>query len=99
MPVGAQPSGRDAGATVFVSWAPVTLPGGAAVAGYVVARINAATGAEATVNPGCAGVVATSSCTETGVAPGSWVYTETPVLANWTGSASPASGTIVVPLT
>ncbi len=67
------------------------------MAGYIVNRYNASTGAPATVGAGCSGVVTTTTCTEVSVAPGTWVYTDTPVQVNWTGGASPDSSAIVVP--
>jgi hypothetical protein len=36
-------------------------------------------------------VVATTICTETGVASGNWVYTDTPVQGGWAGAQSPPS--------
>jgi hypothetical protein len=91
MPTGTAPAGRSGSTTVAISWAPATLPGGQAVAGYVIHRYNATTGIAATVQGGCSGVVATPSCSETGVPAGRWVYTDTPVQLSWTGTESPDS--------
>jgi hypothetical protein len=96
MPGGTAPSGSAAGASVTISWTAAVFPAGTAVAGYVISRYNASTGAPATVNAGCSGLVTTTTCTEQSVQPGTWVYTDTPVQASWTGPASPDSAPIVV---
>ncbi len=97
MPTGSQPSGRATSTQVVVSWAPATLPGGQAVAGYLVDRTNADTGAQSPAGPGCSGVVTTDHCTETSVPAGSWIYTDTPVLHSWSGPVSPGSAPVSVP--
>lgn len=100
MPTGNAPSVSVAGSNVTVRWSAATLPGGVDVAGYIVQRFNAATGQLATIGPSCAGVVTSTTCTETGVPAGSWVYTDTPVQANWSGSQSPDSPPVTIsPLT
>jgi hypothetical protein len=97
MPTGATPSGSVGGTSVLVTWSAVALSNGTAVAGYVVNRYDATTDTKEVVGPGCSGVVATTSCTETSVPAGSWVYTDTPVEANWTGGESAKSATVTVP--
>jgi hypothetical protein len=99
MPSGTAPSGSAASASVTISWSAAKFPNGTAVAGYVINRYNAITGALATVNAGCSGVVTTPTCTEQSVQPGTWVYTDTPVQLTWTGGASPDSAPIVVQVT
>jgi hypothetical protein len=96
MPAGSAPSGTVLGNQVTVSWPPATFANGVDVAGYIVNRYNASTGASATVGNGCSGVVTTTSCTETSVAPGPWLFTETPVEVNWTGGQSADSAPVVV---
>lgn len=99
MPAGNTPSVAVTGSNVTVQWAAATLPGGIAVAGYIVQRYNALNGQLATIGPSCAGIVTSTSCTETGVPAGSWVYTDTPVLANWSGpQSSPSPPATVNPL-
>jgi hypothetical protein len=98
MPAGLAPTASTAGSTVTVGWPAATFADGTAVAGYVVNRYNASTGASATVGGSCGGVITNTSCSEA-VAPGSWIYTDTPVQLNWTGTASPLSNTITIPLT
>jgi hypothetical protein len=97
MPTGSLPSARAARTEIIVSWSAVTLPGGQAVAGYVVDRTNATTGAESPAGPGCSGVVTADSCTEASVPVGSWIYTDTPVLRFWSGPPSPGSVPVSVP--
>ncbi len=99
MPTGTAPAGSASGTAVTISWSAATMANGVAVAGYIINRYNSSTGAPATVGAGCSGVVTTTTCTEPSVAPGTWVYTETPVQLNWTGSHSPESPPIVVRLT
>lgn len=88
MPAGASPTAGASGDVATVTWAAVTLAGGTPVAGYVIARYNAA-GAPQTVGGTCAGVVTTTTCTERVVGSGPWTYTDTPVVAAWTGAESP----------
>lgn len=89
--------GAASGTSVSVRWPAVTLSNGTPVAGYVIRRFDALNGAEATVGPGCSGVVTTTICTELSVPAGTWVYTDTPVLLSWTGGQSSATAPIVVP--
>lgn len=91
MPTGNTPSVSASGSSVSVRWTAATLAGGTAVAGYVIHRYDAATGAPATVGAGCSGTVTTTTCTETSVPSGTWVYTDTPVQDSWTGAESPQS--------
>lgn len=100
MPAGSTPSVTLSGSNVTVRWSAATLPGGTDVAGYIVNRYDAVTGAPATVGAACSGIVTSTSCTESAVPDGSWVYTDTPVQVNWTGQESPQSSTVTIsPLT
>ena len=96
MPTGATPSGASSSSSVTVSWAAAELSNGTPVAGYVLNRYNSSTGAPSTVGAGCSGIVTATSCTEESVPAGTWVYTDTPVQMNWTGTASAESAPIVV---
>ncbi len=96
MPTGSAPSGAVVGTSVTVSWSTAELSNGTAVAGYVIERFNTSTGAQATVGAACSGTVTATSCTESAVAAGTWVYTDTPVEASWTGGASPDSAVVTV---
>jgi len=96
MPTGTAPSGSAVGSAVTISWPAATFADGVPVAGYVINRYNAATGGPATVGPGCNGVVTATSCTESSVPGGQWVYTDTPVQLGWTGGESAPSPVILV---
>lgn len=97
MPAGGPPVGSASGTSVTIRWPATTLSNGAPVAGYVIARFNSLNGAAATVGAGCSGVVTATTCTEQGVPSGTWIYTDTPVQLNWTGTPSPASAPVSVP--
>ena len=90
MPGGAAPTVAAGGADVRVSWPAATFPNGAPVEGYVIHRYDA-NGSPAGVGAACAGIVTTTSCTESGVPSGAWTYTDTPVQGGWTGQESGAS--------
>lgn len=96
MPTGTTPSGTVTLSTVKVSWSTATLGNGIPVAGYVINRYNATTGAPQTVGAACSAVITTTSCTESAVPAGKWVYTDTPVQLSWTGGQSPDSAQIIV---
>ena len=54
----------------------------------------------ASVGVGCAGTLATLTCTETGVPDGHWYYTVTPTIGTkWVGAAGPAGPTVTVDTT
>jgi hypothetical protein len=96
MPSGGAPSGGAIGTSVTLTWATAHLSSGTAVAGYVIRKYNAANGTPVAVGSGCSGVITTLTCTELGVAAGTWFYTVTPVQMNWTGGESAGSSTITV---
>lgn len=98
MPTGLAPAAAVTGATATVSWTQADMADGNPVAGYLVHRYNETTGAQATVGGTCAGVVVSTSCSET-LPPGSWTYTDTPVQLSWTGQESPAGNSVTVRLT
>lgn len=82
--------------TVNLSWSASSFSGGGPVPAYVVRRFNGITGTEAAVGGGCAGLVAATSCSESGVLPGSWRYTVTPAAGAWRGGQSAQSAAILV---
>ena len=85
------------GRSVAVTWGASTLSNGHAVDGYAVTRYDATSGAAQTTLAGCSGTISATSCTETGVPPGQWKYTVTPVIAaNWRGAESLKSGSATV---
>jgi hypothetical protein len=96
MPTGAAPGATAGTSSVALSWTAVTLSDGAPVTGYVITRYNQS-GTSYTVNANCSGVVTTTSCTELSVPAGTWTYTDTPVVANWTGGESQRSAAVIVP--
>jgi len=97
---GMTPTAVVANGVVSVSWGPSTLTSGQAVDGYLVRRYDAATQAPQPVNAGCAGIVTATSCIETSLPSGLWVYTVTPVLGtNWRGAESPPSNAVTTDTT
>ena len=85
MPAGPTPQVSVVGRNVTVSWPSATLAGGEAVGGYRVRRL-AANGTVATIGTACNTTQTGLTCTETGVAPGSWSYGVTALLGSWTGA-------------
>lgn len=94
MPTGSTPTARASGSTTTVVWNAAHLPDGTAVAGYIVNRYDATTGARATVGTGCSGTISATSCSEQSVPTGNWVYTDTPIQASWTGGESGRSNAV-----
>lgn len=94
MPVGQAPTAGANGTSVTVRWPTATFSTGAGVEGYVVHRYDTLNGAPATVGAGCNGVVTSTTCTETGVAVGTWVYTVVPAQGAWRGGESPVSNAV-----
>lgn len=93
MPAGSAPTAVANGLTVTVRWPAATFQGGSDVEGYVVHRYDL-NGAPATVGSACNGVVKSTTCTESGVPAGSWVYTVVPAQGAWRGAESPAGNTV-----
>ena len=99
LPQANTPSVSVTGNSVQVSWSQSTVGGqnlgSYTGGGYTVQRYASSGGSAITPSGACGSTVsgssATLSCTETGVAPGNWVYKITPVLNNWTGTQSAAS--------
>jgi hypothetical protein len=98
MPAGNTPTGTAAIGSVTVTWTASTFAGGTPVPGYVIRRFNSVTQAEATVLAACNGIVAGTSCVESGVPIGSWKYTVTPAAGTWRGAESAQSLAVVVTL-
>ncbi len=94
---GATPTVNAVGRTVTVNWAASTLSNGNAVAGYRVKRYDVATLTAQTMLSACTGTVAATTCTESSVPAGQWVYSVTPLFAtNWSGAESAKSSSITV---
>ncbi|MGZ5343633.1 MAG: hypothetical protein ACXWF5_02970 [Actinomycetota bacterium] len=96
VPQGNTPAGVVSGRDVAVAWAVSRFPDNTPVVGYTVRRFNASTGVPQTILASCTGTVATLTCTEFGVAPGTWRYAVTPNHALWTGAESLQSTTVTV---
>jgi hypothetical protein len=96
VPSGNTPTTSVNGRDVTVSWAVARFPNTTPVAGYTLRRFNSSTGVPQTVLASCTGTIATLTCTEFGVAPGTWKYAVTPKQALWTGPESAQSATVTV---
>lgn len=97
MPNGNQPAVSVSGTSVSLSWTAALFADNQSVAGYLIERFNASTGAQAIVGASCSGTVSTTTCTEQNVAAGNWIYTDTPVQHLWMGGQSPVSAVVSVP--
>ena len=94
---GSTPTATASGRTVTVSWPATTLSNGTAVSGYTIKRYDAATLTTQTVLAGCSGTLTTTTCAETNLPPGQWVYSVTPRIAtNWRGPESVKSVAVTV---
>lgn len=96
---GSQPGVSVVGSSVAVSWSATQLPDGVGVSGYEVVAYDTITSAPRTVGGTCAGVVSSTSCTDTGVPSGSWRYSVVPREDAWIGPASSLSAPVVVDTT
>jgi hypothetical protein len=97
---GHTPSASAEGSSITVTWPASTLSNGVAVKGYVVTRYDAATLVAQNITMACTGVVVGTTCTETDVPGGRWVYSVTPVLgAHWVGAESPLSNEVTTDVT
>jgi hypothetical protein len=90
VPTGAVPTVSVSGRAVTASWSAASIGGSGAVPAYTVKRYSA-TGVGQTVGSGCAGSITATTCTESGVDPGSWRYTVTPRVEGWAGGESAQS--------
>jgi hypothetical protein len=86
-----QPTASNVNRNVTVNWA--APDAGAPVTGYLVRRYDESGNAQA-IGAGCSGTIATTSCTETAVPPGTWRYRVTTVNAKWRGPESAASAPV-----
>jgi hypothetical protein len=89
---GNAPSVNANGSSVTVAWSASALAGG-----YVVRRYNALDVAQ-TIGADCSGAITALTCTEAGVAAGTWKYSVTPVQSNWTGTESAKTSVTVAPV-
>ncbi len=92
---GATPTASAVGTTVTVNWAASTLATGQAVSGYIVKRYDVATLTSQTITSACTGTITATTCTESAVPNGQWVYSVTPKVAtNWLGGESLKSNAV-----
>ena len=89
----AQPTTSIVNRNVTVRWTAPTS--GAPASGYLVRRYDSSGNAQ-TTGAGCSGTIATTSCTETAVPPGTWRYRVTTVNAKWRGAESAASAPVPI---
>ena len=85
---GSTPAATVSGRTVALSWSPSTLSNGIQVTGYVIKRYDSGDVEQTIVSGSCASPGAATSCSETAVPPGTWMYSVTPVYGNWLGAES-----------
>jgi hypothetical protein len=97
MPTGATPIVRSVGSTVSLSWTAATFVDGVPVSGYMITRYNTINASVSVVGGTCTGPVSTTSCVDLSVPPGTWFYTDTPVVNSWTGGQSADSSPATVP--
>jgi hypothetical protein len=99
MPAGNKPAASVSGRDVTVSWSASQI-GGTAVSGYTVKRYAGSTAQ--TVNASCNTNQSGLTCTETGITPGTYTYTVTPLegtitnSSHWTGTESSKSDPVTV---
>lgn len=86
---GSTPTVSASGSTVTVSWTAT-----ANANGYQIKRYNALDVAQ-TIGANCAGTITALTCTETGVAAGTWKYSITPLQSTWTGAESTRTSVVV----
>jgi hypothetical protein len=93
---GSAPTASETGSTnVVVDWGASSLSNGVPTDGYIIKRYDAATGVQATIGGGCAGIVTATTCNEPATPPGNWKYSVTPVFSsNWRGEEGVKSGAV-----
>jgi hypothetical protein len=95
MPGGNTPTATLALTSVTVSWSASAFGGGPNVEGYVVKRYSGLGGGAQAPGGSCAGTVSGTNCSDSGISPGGWTYTVTPVQGSWHGSESAQSNSVV----
>jgi hypothetical protein len=91
----AKPTATVSSHDVTVTWTASTFATGGAVPSYVVKRYDLLGNAQV-VGAACSGLVSATSCTESGVATGTWKYSVTPAAGIWRGTEGPQSDPVVV---
>jgi hypothetical protein len=93
---GSAPSTSVSGRTVTLSWTASTEPNGASATDYIVKRYDSGGASQQVIYSGsCASSVAGTTCSESGVPPGTWRYSVTPRYQGWSGPASPLTAVSV----
>ena len=94
---GATPTATSVARAVTVSWAASTLSNGEPVTGYEIKRYASSTQALQTIQSACTGTITATSCVESRVPAGQWVYSVTPLFGgNWRGPESVRSSVVTV---
>ncbi len=83
--------------SVSVSWQEATLPEDAGAATYTVLAYPAAGGAARTPGGTCAGTISATTCEDSSVPDGTWLYRVSVRLGSWTGPASDVSAPVELP--
>lgn len=99
VPVGPAAAATATGSTATVTWPAVTLPGGIAVGGYQVSRVDTVTSVASPAGGGCGGTVLLLTCSEASLPSGRWAYRVQAVRGNWTGSLGAQSATLTIDAT
>lgn len=94
MTAGNKPAVSASRRNVQLTWGASLWAQGGTIAGYVVRRYNAVTGASTAAASGCGGVVTAFTCADNNVPAGTWQYTVTPAVGNWRGAESPKSAIV-----
>lgn len=98
--VGATPTTAVSGRDIAVSWSASALAGSSPAvtsSSYTVTRFSSAAPTVAiTPTNGCAGTLSVLTCTESGLAAGSWLYAITPGRSAWLGNRGTSSATATV---
>ena len=102
LPRGTTPSGTASGTTVTLTFARASTTSGADVTSYTVSRYSSAAAATPVASFTCSWPSSTTlTCSEAGVAAGTWYYADTPTVSgsSWAGSESARSAGVLVDLT
>lgn len=94
---GTTPTVTAAGRSLTVSWTASTLASGQPVTGYTVKRYDASTLTSQSILSSCSGTTTATSCVESNVPSGQWVYSVTPLIGTqWKGPESVRSMAVTV---
>lgn len=91
----AAPTATPGSGTVALSWAAVSPPTGSGTVSYYIQRNGASAGGNC---PTQAAPSTTTSCSDSGLSPGTYTYTVTAVWLSWSATSSSTQATVVGPL-